>query len=91
MTQYLYNLLLLISQTASTLLGGHPDESISQRTARAYLAHKDRATFKNRWFTIQLKAIDAIFYNRLWKIEQNHCINSLTGEAGAREVWNWSK
>jgi len=91
MIQYFYNLLLLLSQSISTLLGGHPDESISQRTARAYLAHKNRNTFKARWFTLQLTVIDYMFYNKFWKIEKNHCINSLSGEAGAREIWNWSK
>jgi hypothetical protein len=87
--QYLYNIFLLTSQTFSVLLGGHPDRSISQRTGEAYLAHKNTGTLKELWFTHQMKLIDALFYNRLYKLEKNHCINSLSGEAGAKEIWDW--
>lgn len=89
--RYLYNWLLLFSQAISVALGGHPDISISQRTALAYLAHKNTGTLKEKWFTFQLKTIDLLFWNRLWKIEKNHCINSLEGEPNAKEIWNWRK
>lgn len=89
--RYAYNFLVLGSQILSVILGGHPDESISQRTARAYLWHKryNYGSFKGIWFEYQMVAIDLLFYNKIWKIEQTHCLNSLTGESNAKEVWNW--
>jgi len=89
--QYIYNLFLLLSQTISVLLGGHPDKSMSQRTAIAYISHKDTNTLKSKWFKIQLNLIDSLFYNKLWRIEKNHCLNSIDGEGNAREIWDWSK
>lgn len=89
--QYVYNIFLIISQIISVLLGGHPDTSVSQRTALAFLAHKDKKTLKEKWFTFQMKLINGIFWNILWKVEKNHCLNSIKGEAKAKEVWNWNK
>lgn len=89
--QYFYNLFLLFSQILSVLLGGHPDRSISQRTGEAYLAHRGSGTFKEKWFTYQMKLIDVLFYNKLYKAEKNHCIKSLNGEAGAKEIWDWKR
>lgn len=89
--QYFYNIFLLFSQATSVLLGGHPDQSISQRTGEAYLAHKNRCTFKEKWFTKQMAVIDSLFNNRLWNIEEQHCLNSLNGEANAKQIWNWAK
>lgn len=89
--QYFYNLLVMFSQAGSVFLGGHPDKSISQRTGEAYLAHAGKGTFKARWFEIQNFLIDSFFWNWLWKIEENHCVNSLSGEGTAKEIWDWSK
>lgn len=90
--KYLYNYLVMLSQLASVVLGGDPDESISQRTARAYIWHKayNHGSFKQKWFSWQLEAIDLMFYNKIWKIEQNHCFNSLDGEKTSGEVWDWN-
>jgi len=89
--QYFYNFFLLSSQALSVFLGGHPDRSVSQRTAEAYLAHVYTGTLKEKWFTKQMAAIDYLFWNGLWKTEQNHCLNSLKGEPNAKEIWDWSK
>ncbi len=89
--QYFYNLFLLLSQTLSVVLGGHPDRSVSQRTGEAYLSHKGKNNLKEKWFTNQMKLIDYIFYNKLWHLEKNHCLNSLDGEANAKQLWNWAK
>lgn len=91
MGQYIYNIFLIMSQLTSTILGGHPDTSMSQRTAQAYLAHKSKGTLKEKWFTFQLKIIDSFFWNKYWKIEENHCLNSLEGESNAKEMWDWKK
>lgn len=89
--QYLYNLFLMVSQIFSVILGGHPDRSISQRTGEAYLAHTGTETFKDWWFTRQMACIDYLFWNPLWKVEQQHCLNSLCGESLAKELWDWKK
>lgn len=89
--QYLYNIVLMISQIFSVLLGGHPDRSISQRTGEAYLAHLGKQNFKEWWFTRQMWAIDYLFWNPLWKFEEKHCINSLEGESVAKELWDWRR
>lgn len=89
--QYLYNILVMTSQAFSVILGGHPDRSISQRTGEAFLAHEGKKTFKSYWFLIQMKLIDMLFWNFFFKIEKNHCLNSLKGESTAKELWNWNK
>lgn len=81
LSQYFYNLGVWFSQTISVWLGGHPDESISERVARAYL-YKPESFFK-----YLKQAIDVIVYMLIQ--EKNHTINSLNGEARAKEVWNW--
>ena len=83
---YLYNWGVLFSQFISVILGGHPDDSISERTARAYLAHLGTGTFKEKWFTCQRKLIDFIVF-----FEDNHTLKSIEDEANAKEVWNWEK
>jgi hypothetical protein len=81
--QYLYNIGVYLSQSISVFLGGHPDESISQRTGRAYLSGR------TGYIALQLKVIDFL----AWIIlrEKNHCVKSLSGEPRAREIWNWDK
>jgi len=82
-TQYLYNWAVLLSQALSVLLGGHPDESISQRTGRAYLSNP------KGWFRVQRFAIDMLL--KALTGEADHCLNSLKGEANAKELWSWGK
>jgi hypothetical protein len=82
--KYLYNWGVLLSQALSVLLGGHPDDSISERTARAYLSRNGQG-----WFATQLKIIDFIVY--VMTKEKNHCLNSLNDEVRAVELWNWDK
>lgn len=89
--QYVYNILVMISQFLSVLLGGHPDKSISQRTGEAFLAHVGTGTFKEWWFTRQMDAIDFLFDNPLYCLEKYHCLNSLRGEGTAKEIWDWRK
>ena len=87
--QYIYNWLVLLSQGLNVLRGGHPDESTSQWTARMFLKYLNTGTFKEDWFTTQLKAIDLLFYNSFWQIEKNHCLASLEGESGAKDLWDY--
>jgi hypothetical protein len=79
--QWLYNILVITSQFISVILLGHPDESISQRTGRAYLQNP------TGYFALQLKVIDFIVLVTLG--EKNHCLKSLNGEAHAKEIWDW--
>lgn len=83
---YLYNWGVLFSQFISVILGGHPDDSISERTARAYIYHKGSNTFKEKWFYYQLKFIDFIIF-----FEDNHTLNSISDECNAKELWKWDR
>lgn len=86
--QYAYNWLVLFSKFLSVLLLGSPHDSISERTARAYLSHNMRLT--PRWkfyiFASLRFTIDNIVF---W--EKNHTLNSISDEVGAKEIWNWEK
>lgn len=79
--QYLYNMLMALDQFFSTVLGGHPDDSISQRLGRAYLAGATPTIFFFKrlvdWLALVLVG------------EKNHCVSSLDGKSNVRELWNW--
>lgn len=80
MIQYLINLTMAFDQFLSTVLGGHPDDTVSQRLGRAKVAGYTH--------TEPLRiAIDFIFYMLLG--EDNHCLRSLSGKSMAKEIWNW--
>ena len=73
---------MAIDQFASTILGGHPDDTISQRLGRAIIAGEKSASIK----------ISVSFVDLLAKVlvgERDHCVNSLKGKTDAREIWNW--
>lgn len=85
--RYLQNITLAGSRFVSAVLLGHPDDSISQRTARAWMlspVHSPRW----KWLNFQMLAIDKVF--ELLVREENHCLNSLHGESVAIELWSWS-
>lgn len=85
--QYFVNLVLAGSRFVSAILLGHPDDSISQRTARAWILSSVHST---RWklLNLQMLLIDKVF--ELLLGEENHCLNSLHGESVAKELWSWS-
>lgn len=78
MIQYFVNLLMGIDQFVSTILGGHPDDTVSQRLGRAHLAG-------TMWTEPFRLVIDFLVY----PFEPDHCLNSLFGRSNAREIWNW--
>lgn len=85
--RYFANLILAGSRFLSAILLGHPDDSISQRTARAWMlapVHSPRWTLINA----QMLVIDKLF--EIAAGEQNHCLNSLHGESVGSELWSWS-
>lgn len=80
MKQYLINLVFTIDQFLSTILGGHPDDTVSQRLGRASLAGNEAAEpFR--------MAVDLLAF--VVSGEINHCVNSLSGKTMAKEIWNW--
>lgn len=79
-TQYLLNLAMAVDQFASTVLLGHPDDTISQRLGRAQLA----GTRWTRPFQLIVDFLALILVG-----ERNHCLNSLSGKTDAKELWNW--
>lgn len=82
MSQYLLNILMAVDQFASTILGGHPDDTISQRLGRAILAGE-----KSMAIIIAVAAVDMLA--KVLVGERDHCVNSLKGKTDAREIWNW--
>lgn len=80
MIQYLINLLFALDQFFSTILGGHPDDTISQRLGRAYVAGYTRT----EPFRIALDWIVFVVFG-----EDNHCLRSLSGKSNVKELWNW--
>lgn len=80
MIQYLVNLIMALDQFVSTLLGGHPDDTVSQRLGRAHIA----GVFWTEPFRVLLDAVAFVLAG-----EMNHCLSSLSGKSSAKEVWNW--
>jgi hypothetical protein len=81
MRQYALNMLMAVDQFLSTVLGGHPDDTISQRLGRAKVSG-------GGWVVTSCAGIvDALAF--ILARESNHCVRSLEGKALARELWNW--
>lgn len=65
--RYFLNWLILLDQAGNTLVGGSPNETISERAAKARNAGR-------QWGCMLCKALD-------W-INTNHCNNALTSTIG---------
>lgn len=70
------NTLLTVDRVVNALLGGDPNETLSQRTARAELAGSRAAALACRLMG--------------W-VHPDHCRWSLTPGTIGREVWAWSE
>lgn len=81
LSQYVMNIAMGIDQFASTILGGHPDDTISQRLGRAKLSGGSKA--------VMISAAVVDFWAKVLFGERDHCVNSLRGKSDAREIWNW--
>ncbi len=81
MIQYAYNMLFAIDTFASTILGGHPDDTISERLGRAYLANPGTA------IKLAKASVDFLAYALVG--QKNHCVSSLDGKTGVKELWDW--
>ena len=81
-SQYLYNLLVAFSRLLSTVLGGHPNESISDRLGECQINCPDKQPFKTMRY-----CVDTLLY--LIAGEKDHCLNSINGEPKAKEIWKW--
>jgi hypothetical protein len=87
MGQYLFNLLFAIDAFVSTILGGIPDDTISERLGRAYEA---RATLNYAHVIVVVTAKNIVDLLALIVAGQkNHCVESLKGKTGTKELWNW--
>jgi hypothetical protein len=64
---YLWNLLVSLDQSLNTILGGHPDETISSRAAKSRKQGK-------RWACILCDLLD--------KLDPNHCEKSIEADEG---------
>lgn len=63
MKQYFWNILISLDQTANTVLGGNPDETMSSRMGK-HIKKNECALCKVVCFF-------------LTKLDPNHCINSI--------------
>lgn len=82
LTQYVINMAMAIDQFLSTVLGGHPDDTISQRLGRAIESGQPHWAARAGAAFVDLLAL-ALFS------EKNHCLESLKGKSMAAELWNW--
>jgi hypothetical protein len=71
MKQYLWNLLILIDETANTLTGGDPGETVSSRAGKAMKEGK-------AWGCILCRFLDLF--------QKDHCIISINNDDGSRAV-----
>ena len=85
--QYFLNMAMAFDQFASTLLGGHPDDTISQRLGRAKVSARESG--RSPSIAIRTSVIIVDFLAYLLAREKNHCEASLGGKTRALELWNW--
>jgi hypothetical protein len=81
MKQYIYNLIKVCSMLINTLTGGDPEDTLSQRTAKAMKRNP------NGWYKHLAKIINFVFWLLLG--ENDHVADSLKGESQSAEVWKW--
>lgn len=79
--QYAINMLMATDQFLSTIMGGHPDDTISQRLGRAKLAGGGPVV---NFAAAFVDALALVLFR-----EKYHCLRSLNGKTSARELWNW--
>ena len=72
---------MAVDQFISTALGGHPDDTVSQRLGRAQLSGGGRVIRASVWIVDSIALAIAG--------ERDHCLNSLRGKTMASELWNW--
>lgn len=79
--QYCLNMAMAVDQFLSAVLGGHPDDTISQRLGRAKLSGGGLIVKASCFLVDGLALV-------LFK-DKDHCVSSLEGKTHARELWNW--
>lgn len=81
--QYLLNMVLLFDLAANTVLAGDPNESVSQRAARARRAGSKAAT-------AFCSVLTWVWKYAFRSSEPDHCLWALSPGSIGREVWAWS-
>lgn len=79
--QYIMNLGIGLDRFLSVILGGHPDDTVSQRLGMAQSA-KSKAMFVYISYFVDCGA-------ELLAGKENHCAESITGKSNGRQLWNW--
>ena len=86
--RYTVNLFLGADQALNTILGGHPDETISSRLGRSI--------GRERYFWVKWLRVSVDFVANLFG-DPNHCYNSIMPleqqnmKIWDYEVWSWNK
>lgn len=84
MIQYFSNVVLAFSKLLRALLGGNGSESLSQATAKGYLA--------NKWFCVYVLKPSIDWFFKITMNEDNHVLKSIEeGPSSGKTLWDWSK
>ena len=75
------NVAITADRVGNVILGGDPNETISQRTARAREAG-------HRWAAVACRVLTMA--SRLLGSPGDHCTWSLAPGTSGRELWHWS-
>lgn len=70
---YIFNILVAVDQLVNTVLAGYPDETLSSRAHRAYVADKPFKFFRY--------IINAIFW---WQVD--HCLSAYNYEKRRQDI-----
>jgi hypothetical protein len=79
--QFVLNVAIAVDRLASSLLGGSPNVTLSQRTARCRLAGQ-------KWASAACWLLTKA--GHLLGAQGDHCTNSLTPGTDGLELWDWS-
>jgi hypothetical protein len=89
MKQYLFNLAWAVDAFVSTVLGGMPDDTISERLGRADLAKASFSWWHRAVITSSQNLVNWLAYVVTAGKQHNHCEESLLGKTNCKEIWSW--
>lgn len=79
---------IALDKLANVLLLGSPHHTLSMRLGFACYCMYVRPRYS--WVVKLQRAVDWFFWNRFWKLEENHCFNAYEAEeARSKPLWMW--
>jgi len=89
MGQWLFNMAWAVDAFVSTILGGEPDDTLSERVGRAYLARSALSLRHRLLITAGNNFINWLAWIVTGGKQHDHCADSLRGKTNCKEIWNW--